>query len=78
MRSRPRGDGYTFGGGGYAMRQTHIPTALALVHLQHHAGIAGRMVEGLVHEKKIRPQLFNGMEPPLTSSLIFTWAECPP
>jgi len=27
------------------MRQMHVPTALALVHLQDHAGIAGWMVE---------------------------------
>ena len=60
MRLRPRGDGYTFGAGRDAMRQTHVPTAFALVHLQHHAGIARRMVEGCVHKKKIRPQLFNG------------------
>jgi len=42
------------------MRETHVPAAFALVHLQDHAGIAGRVVEGFVHEKKIRPQLFNG------------------
>src|SRR5436190_7680059 len=59
LRSRPRGDGYTFGGGRYAMRQTHVPAAFALVHLQDHAGIAGRMVERSVHQKKIRPQLFH-------------------
>src|SRR5204863_7307930 len=46
VRLRPRGDGYTFGGGRDAMRQIHVPTALALVHLQDHAGIVGRMVEG--------------------------------
>ncbi len=45
MRLRPCGDSYTFGAGTYAMRQMHVPTALALVHLQDHAGIAGWMVE---------------------------------
>ncbi len=60
MRLRPCGDGYTFGAGRYAMRQMHVPTALALVHLQDHAGIARRMVERCVHQKKIRPQLFHG------------------
>ena len=42
------------------MWQAHVPTALALVHLQDDTGIAGRKVEGFVHEKKIRPQLFHG------------------
>ena len=42
------------------MRQMHVPTAFASVHLQDHAGIAGRMVERCVHQKKIRPQLFHG------------------
>ena len=41
------------------MRQMHVPTALAFVYLQDHAGIAGWMVEGCVHQKKIRPQLFH-------------------
>jgi len=30
------------------MRQMHVPTALALVHLQDHACIAGWLVEGWV------------------------------
>lgn len=60
VKLRSRGDGYSFAVGRYAIWQTHIPTALPLVHLQDHAGIAGRMVEGCAQQNKIRPQMFHG------------------
>ncbi len=54
------GDGNPLGCGRYAVGQAHIPAALALVHLQDHAADTGRMVDGGVHEQKIRTHLNHG------------------
>jgi len=52
-------NGDPFGRGGHAFGQIHVPTALALVHLQNQTGTAWGMVDGRIYKKKIRPHLGN-------------------
>lgn len=42
------------------MRQSHIPNPLTFVHLQNDAGVGGRMVDGILQEKKVWPKLRDG------------------
>ena len=37
-----------------------VPGSLAFVHLQDHAGVGGRMVDGILKKKKVRPELRHG------------------
>ena len=37
-----------------------VPASLAFVHLQDHAGVGGRMVDGILQKDKIRPHLRYG------------------
>jgi len=78
VRLRPYGDGYTFGAGRYAMRQMHVPTALALVTCKTMLASPGGWSKGASTSKKSGPNCSTGIEPPSTRSRIFTWAECPP
>ena len=42
------------------MWEMDVPASLALVHLQDHAGVGGRMVDGILQENKVRPHLRDG------------------
>jgi hypothetical protein len=48
---------HTIRGTGNAFRQTHIPTAFTLVHLENQTGVRRRMVPREVNQEKIRPHL---------------------
>ena len=39
------------------MGQAHVPSSLALVHLQDDAGVGRWMVDGFLQKNKVRPEL---------------------
>ena len=52
-------DCYPVYANGNAFGENHVPTPLALIHLQHHTGRSWRVVDGLVHQEKVRSHLQN-------------------
>jgi len=60
LRLQPCGNCDPLGRGRDALGQMHVPAAFAPVHLQNQAGVAGRVVDGCVHEQKIRSHLGDG------------------
>ena len=59
-RSRHRCDGHAMIAGGQSFRQINFPSPFTLVHVQFHTGRGGRMIDEMLHQKKIRPHLPNG------------------
>ena len=51
--SRDRFDGHAVRLGGKSGRQVDCPAALGFIHAQHQTGGHGRVVQRLIHEKKI-------------------------
>ena len=66
-----RRERHAVGPGGNAMWQVNIPAPFAVIHLQHNACVAGKVVAGGMDDDVIRSHLRNRDGTPLAEQLHF-------